>query len=49
MQTGQFAIFLAILLECRRQICLCYTLVKLKNLYRGEDDTDAKGYFKTIR
>lgn len=49
MQTGNFATFLAILLECRKQTCLCYTLVKLKSLYRGEDDTYAKRYFKTIR
>nr|WP_142312273.1 hypothetical protein [Bacillus wiedmannii] len=30
MQTGKFAIFLAILLECRKQICICYTLLKIE-------------------
>lgn len=49
MQTGHFAILLEVLLENERQLCLCYTLVKLKVLYRGEDGTDAKRYFETIR
>ena len=40
---------LAIVLEDECQVYLCYTLVKLKSLYRGEDDTYAKRYFETIR
>lgn len=49
MQIGHSAILLGVLLECKRKESLCYTLVKLKNLYRGEDDTYAKGDFETIR
>lgn len=49
MQTDHSVILLEVLLENERQLCLCYALVKLKVLYRGEDDTDAKGYFETIR
>ena len=49
MQIDHSAILLEVLLESKRQLCLCYTLYKFKNLYRGEDDTYAKRYFETIR